>query len=51
MDEKLHLNPMPQIYTLNKAPYFCDYVMKELEGLGFDEVEISQGGYTSYNNT
>lgn len=44
-EEKLHLNPMPQIYTLNKAPYFCDYVMKELEKLGFDEVEISQGGY------
>lgn len=44
-EEKLHLNPMPQIYTLNKAPYFCDYVMKELERLGFDEVEISQGGY------
>lgn len=43
--EKLHLNPMPQIYTLNKAPYFCDYIMKELENLGFDEVEISQGGY------
>lgn len=42
---KLHLNPLPQIYTLNKAPYFCDYVMKELEKLGFDEVEISQGGY------
>lgn len=45
LEEKLHLNPMPQIYTLNKAPYFCDYVMKELEKLGFDEVEISQGGY------
>lgn len=45
IEEKLHLNPLPQIYTLNKAPYFCDYVMKELEGLGFDEVEISQGGY------
>jgi penicillin-binding protein 1A len=45
VEEKLHLNPMPQIYTLNKAPYFCDYVMKELEHLGFDEVEISQGGY------
>lgn len=44
-DEKLHLNPLPEIYTLNKAPYFCDYVMKELEKLGFDEVEISQGGY------
>lgn len=45
IDEKLHLNPLPQIYTLNKAPYFCDYAMKELEKLGFDEVEISQGGY------
>lgn len=44
-DEKLKLNPLPEIYTLNKAPYFCDYVMKELEKLGFDEVEISQGGY------
>lgn len=44
-NEKLHLNPLPEIYTLNKAPYFCDYVMKELERLGFDEVEISQGGY------
>lgn len=45
IEEKLHLNPLPQIYTLNKAPYFCDYAMKELEKLGFDEVEISQGGY------
>jgi len=45
LDEKIHLNPLPEIYTLNKAPYFCDYVMKELEKLGFDEVEISQGGY------
>lgn len=44
-EEKLRLNPLPEIYTLNKAPYFCDYVMKELEKLGFDEVEISQGGY------
>lgn len=45
LDEEIILNPMPEIYTLNKAPYFCDYVMKELEQLGFDEVEISQGGY------
>lgn len=44
-DEKLTLNPMPEIYTFNKAPYFCDYVMKDLDTLGFDEVEISQGGY------
>lgn len=45
LEEKITLNPMPEIYTLNKAPYFCDYAMKELEKLGFDEVEISQGGY------
>ncbi len=43
--EPLKLNPLPQIYTLNKAPYFCDYVMKDLEKLGFDETEISHGGY------
>ena len=45
LKEPLKLNPLPQIYTLNKAPYFCDYVMKELEQLGFDETEISQGEY------
>lgn len=39
------LASVPQYYTTNKAPYFCDYVMKELEKLGFDETEISQGGY------
>ena len=44
-DEKLKLAKVPQYYTTNKAPYFCDYVMKELEKLGFDETEISQGGY------
>lgn len=43
--EKLHLNPNPNIYSLNRAPYFVDYAMKELEELGFDETEISQGGY------
>ena len=44
-EEKVHLAKTPQFYTTNKAPYFCDYVMKELEKLGFDETEISQGGY------
>ncbi len=44
-EEKLHLAKVPQFYTTNKAPYFCDYVLKELESLGFDEAEISQGGY------
>lgn len=44
-EEKVHLAKVPQFYTTNKAPYFCDYVLKELENLGFDEAEISQGGY------
>ena len=43
--EKIKLSSMPQLYTFNKAPYFCDYVMNELEKLGFDETDISQGGY------
>ena len=44
-NEKIVLSSMPQLYTFNKAPYFCDYVMNELEKLGFDETDISQGGY------
>lgn len=43
--EPVNLNPNPSIYTLNRAPYFVDYVMEELDSLGFDETEISQGGY------
>ena len=43
--EEIKLAGVPKYYTTNKAPYFCDYVMKELEKLGFDETEISQGGY------
>lgn len=43
--EKLTLSEMPQLYTFNKAPYFCEYLMRELEKLGFDEMDISQGGY------
>lgn len=42
---KVKLSAVPRFYTTNKAPYFCDYVMKELEKLGFDETDISQGGY------
>ena len=44
-NEKLSLNPNPDIYSLNRAPYFVDYAMNELEELGFDETEITQGGY------
>ena len=43
--DDIKLGKAPLYYTTNKAPYFCDYVMKELEKLGFDETEISQGGY------
>lgn len=43
--EKVNLTTMPSSYLLNKAPYFCDMIMRELEKLGFTEQEISQGGY------
>lgn len=45
MDAKVKLSTMPRYYTTNKAPYFCDLVIAELEKLGFDETDISQGGY------
>ncbi len=43
--EALKLNRSVGAATLNRAPYFVDYVLKELEELGFDEQDISQGGY------
>lgn len=43
--EEVKLTTMPRYYTLNKAPYFCDYVMRELARLGFTEQEITSGGY------
>lgn len=42
--EKITLSTMPIMYATNKAPYFCDYVMKELYKLGFSEDEIVNGG-------
>ncbi len=45
LKEKIVLNKKPNLSSTNVAPYFIDYVMKELESLGFDETEISQGGY------
>jgi len=45
LDEPLKLNRSVGAATLNRAPYFVDYVLKELESLGFDEQDISQGGY------
>ena len=47
-EEKVVLNPLPSIYVYNKAPYFVDYVMQELENMGFDETDITQGGYKIY---
>lgn len=41
----LKLSTIPQIYTTNKAPYFSDYVIKEMEKLGFTETDIIHGGY------
>lgn len=35
-------------YSQNKAPYFSDFVMRELVSLGFSEDDISQGGYKIY---
>jgi penicillin-binding protein 1A len=43
--EELVLNPNHSPYSLNKAPYFIDYVLDELEELGFSEQQISNGGY------
>ena len=34
------LSSMPTMYATNKAPYFCDYVMKEMYKLGFTEDEV-----------
>lgn len=43
--EPIKLSAMPVMYATNKAPYFCDYVMKELQKLGFSEDDIVNGGY------
>ena len=40
----INLSTMPMMYATNKAPYFCDYVMKDLYKLGFTEDEIINGG-------
>lgn len=42
---KVNLSPNRETNTLNRAPYFVNYVMKELEELGFDESDIASGGY------
>ena len=46
LDAEIKLSSLPQLYTTNKAPYFSDYVMKELtEKLHFSENDIIHGGY------
>ena len=44
-EAKIKLSTVPQFYTTNKAPYFSDYVLKELERLGFSENDVIHGGY------
>ncbi len=45
LKEPIKLNKRSGLSRTNIAPYFIDYVLKELEDLGFDETEISHGGY------
>ncbi|MBD5402927.1 PBP1A family penicillin-binding protein [bacterium] len=45
VEAEICLSSVPQIYTTNKAPYFSDYVLRELEKLGFTETDIIHGGY------
>ncbi|MBQ8886770.1 MAG: PBP1A family penicillin-binding protein [Candidatus Gastranaerophilales bacterium] len=45
LKEPITLNRKPSTVQSNIAPYFIDYVLKELEELGYDENEITQGGY------
>ena len=42
---EIKLSDLPQLYTTNKAPYFSDYVIKELDRLGFHETDVINGGY------
>lgn len=43
--EKIVLSKKPSLNSTNVAPFFIDYMLRELETLGFDENEITQGGY------
>lgn len=45
IEDEIKLSEIPQLYTANKAPYFSDFVMKELESLGFSETDVIHGGY------
>jgi len=41
----VRLSTIPSVYTTNKAPYFSDYVVREMVNLGFEETDIIHGGY------
>lgn len=45
IEAPIKLSEVPQLYTTNKAPYFSDFVMKEMNKLGFEETEVIHGGY------
>ena len=45
LKEPIVLTKKQGLNKTNVAPYFIDYVLRELDELGFDENEISQGGY------
>lgn len=48
-DSKITLRPGLKVNAWKKAPYFVDFVMKELtEKTGIDEQEVVQGGYKIY---
>ncbi|MBR1424517.1 PBP1A family penicillin-binding protein [bacterium] len=45
IETEITLSNIPQLYTTNKAPYFSDYVLRELEKIGFEETDVIHGGY------
>ncbi len=45
LKEKTVLKRSDAVSIANIAPYFIDYVLKELEDLGYKEEDITQGGY------
>lgn len=45
IEAPVRVSSLPQIYSTNKAPYFSDYVINEMQKLGFDETDIIHGGY------
>jgi len=47
--QEVELNSKPKKITFTKAPYFVDFVMKELrDRVGLSEQEVVQGGYKIY---